>query len=258
VAIVNQAFVRRFWPDGTNPVGKVIWMGPPEELVRASIRPGYRFPRLTIVGAVGDERFEAMDQAPEAEVYQLYAQSTETASTLFLAVRSRGNPSAIVSHMRSAVKETDPLVPLAQVATMGELVRESGGRRRVAAVLVSAFAALSLLLAVVGIYGVAAQFVVYRSRELGIRMAVGATRRNVMALVLREGGLTALAGAATGVVAALVASRYIKDVLFDVAPTDPATYAGIALLLLATVVVAIAIPARRAARIPPAVVLRGE
>jgi putative ABC transport system permease protein len=258
VAIVNQAFVRRFWPDGSDPLGKVIWMAPPEELVRGMLPARYRFPRLTIVGVVADERFEAIDQVPEAEVYQLYEQSTETASTLFLAVRARGNMSSVVSHMRQSVKATDALVPLAQVATMGELVRESGGRRRIGAILVSVFGALSLVLAVVGIYGVAAQFVVQRSRELGIRLAVGASRHNVMWLVLREGGVTALAGAAVGIGGALVGARYMKEVLYGVGPTDPLTYAAITLMLFATVLVAISIPARRAARIPPASVLRGE
>ena len=258
VAIVNQAFARRFWPDGSDPVGKVIWMGPPEQLIRSTSRPGFRFPRLTIVGVVADERFDAIDQPARAEVYHPYAQSTETPSTLFLTVRSRGEPASIVTHMRQSVKEADALMPLAEVATTAQLVRESGGRRRIAAILVSAFAALSLILAVVGIYGVAAQFVVQRTREIGIRLAIGAGRRDVMSLVLREGGVTALAGATVGMAGALASSRYIRDVLFSVDPTDPVTYAAIALVLLATVLVAIAIPARRAARIPPATVLRGE
>lgn len=255
VAIVNETFVKRFWPDGADPVGRIIWMGPPEELIS---RPRFRFPRLTIVGVVSDERFAALDQTPEAEVYQLYAQSTETPSTLFLTVRARGAPTTLVSHLRQAVRQADPLVPLAQVATMGELVHESGARRRIAAVLVTAFAALSLLLAVIGIYGVAAQFVVQRSRELGIRLALGATPRAVMGLVLREGGVTALAGAAAGVAGALAGGRYLKSVLFEVTPTDPVTYGAIGVLLVLAVLIAVGIPARRAARIPPPVVLRGD
>ena len=260
VAVVNETFARRFWPLGRTDaaVGRIIWMGPPEELARAVLPSEYRFPRLTIVGVVADERFTSVDEAPQAEVYQVYSQTTETASTLFLVARTRAEPAAVVAHMRAAVREVDPLMPLAQVATMGELLRDSTARRRVGALLVSVFAVLSLVLAVVGIYGVAAQFVVQRTRELGIRLAVGASRRDVMRLVLREGGVTALAGAVLGIVGAVLGSRWVKEVLYGVTPTDPVTYAAIAVVLLAAVLVAVGIPARRAARIPPGAVLRGE
>ena len=260
VAVVNETFARRFWPQGKpdDAIGKVIWMGPPEDLARSVLPSEYRFPRLTIIGVVADERFAAIDAAPQAEVYQVYSQTTETASTLFLAARTRANPGAVVAHMRASVREVDPLMPLAQVATMGELLRDSSARRRVGALLVSVFAVLSLVLAVVGIYGVAAQFVAQRTRELGIRLAVGASRGDVMRLVLREGGVTALAGALVGIAFAVVGSRYLKAVLFGVTPTDPATYGAIALILLGAVLFAVGIPARRAARIPPGAVLRGE
>jgi predicted permease len=257
VAVVNEAFARRFWPQG-DPVGKIIWMGPPEEMLGPNRQPGYRFPRLTIVGVVADERFQALDAPPQPEVYQLYAQSTETPSTLYVAVRSPGDPATVAGEIRTAVRELDAAMPLAQVATARELMRVSSARRRLSTLLVAGFAVLALGLAMVGIYGIAAQFVTQRTRELGIRIAVGAGTGQVMRLVLREGGLTALAGATAGLVGAVAGARLMRDVLFGVTPTDPVTYLGITIVLVAVVLAATSVPALRAARIAPASVLRGD
>jgi len=257
VAIVNQTMARRFWP-GRDPVGAMIWMGPPEAMVSSLLPPGFSFPRLTVIGVVADERFESLDQPPEPEVYQLYSQSTETPATLYLAVRTRGEPVLVIPALRAALRAVDPSMPLAEVATVGELMRESGARRRFGALLVSGFAALALGLALVGVYGVAAQFVAQRRRELAIRLALGAGVGEVVRLVLREGAGTALAGGAIGIGAALALSGLMRAVVFEVGPGDPVTYATCALVLLAAVIVAAFLPARRAAQLPPAAVLASE
>ncbi|HEU4955234.1 MAG TPA: ADOP family duplicated permease, partial [Gemmatimonadales bacterium] len=257
VAVINQAMARRFWP-GRDPVGTTIWMGPPEEMVTSIVGPDFRFPRLTVVGVVADERFESLDQPAEPEVYQLYAQSTETPSTLYLAVRARGEPTLVIPGLRAALREVDPTMPLAEVATVRELMRESGARRRFGAVLISGFAALALALALVGVYGVAAQFVAQRRRELAIRLALGAEVRQIVRLVLKEGAGTALAGGAIGIVVALGLSGLMRAVVFEVRPSDPVTYAACSVALLAAVLLAALLPARRAAKLPPAAVLGSE
>jgi hypothetical protein len=257
VAIINQTMARRFWP-GRDPVGATIWMGPPEAMVSSLLPPGFSFPRLTVIGVVADERFESLDQPPEPEVYQLYSQSTETPAALYLAVRTRGEPVLVIPSLRAALRAVDPSMPLAEVATVGELMRESGARRRFGALLVSGFAALALGLALVGVYGVAAQFVAQRRRELAIRLALGAGVGEVVRLVLREGAGTALAGGAIGIGAALALSGLMRAVVFEIGPGDPVTYATSALVLLAAVIVAAFLPARRAAQLPPAAVLGSE
>ena len=257
VAIINQAMARRFWP-GRDPLGATIWMGPPEAMVSSIVPAGFRFPRLTVIGVVADEHLESLDVPPEPEVYHLYAQSAETPATLYLAVRTRGEPARIVPALRASLRSVDPTIPLAEVATVSELMRESGARRRFGAILVTGFAALALVLALVGVYGVASQFVAQRRRELAIRLALGAGIGEIVRLVLREGAGTALAGGAVGLAAALALSGLMRAVVFEVRPDDPVTYAGCALVLLAAAIVATLLPARRAARLPPAAVLGSE
>jgi ABC-type antimicrobial peptide transport system permease subunit len=149
-------------------------------------------------------------------------------------------------------------MPLAEVATVSELMRESGARRRFGALLVAGFAALALGLSLVGVYGVAAQFVAQRRRELAIRLCLGAGIGEIVRLVLREGAGTALVGGAMGIGAALALSGLMRSVVFEIRPNDPLTYAVCALVLLAAVLVAALLPARRAARLPPAAVLGSE
>lgn len=257
VAVLNETMAKRFWPKDT-PLGKTIWMGPPEEMIASRLPPGFRFPRLLVVGVVADERFEALDQPPQPEVYQLYSQSTETSPVLYLAVRSRRDPASLVGDIRAVLRQVEPAMPLAEIATGQQLLRESGARRRFSALLVTGFAILALSLAVVGIYGVAAQFVTQRTRELGIRMALGAGESRVLGLVLGEGLRTSIVGMVVGLAAAFALGGVMRDMIFGVTPTDPVTYVAITGILLAAVLLATLLPARRATRIPPALVLRGE
>jgi predicted permease len=257
VVVVNQTMARRFWPGGS-PIGKMLWLGPPEHMVSSILPAGFRFPRLTVTGVVADERFESLDVPPEPEIYQLYAQSTETSPALYLAVRSKRAPAAVVADLRNVLREVDPTMPLAEVATVGQLLRESGARRRFGALLVTGFAILALTLAFVGVYGVAAQFVAQRRRELAIRLALGASDDRVVRLVLREGLVTASAGAVVGLCVALGLGGVMRDVIFEVGPGDPVTYLTSAAVLLAAILLATIVPARRAARLPPAAVLASE
>lgn len=149
-------------------------------------------------------------------------------------------------------------MPLAEIATAQQLLRESGARRRFGALLVTSFALLALCLAIVGIYGVAAQFVTQRTRELGIRMALGAGESRVIRLVLGEGLRMSIVGVVAGLGGALALGGVMRDLIFGVTPTDPLTYVAMSGLLLVAVVVATLVPALRATRIPPALVLRGE
>jgi len=257
VVVINETMAQKFWPNAS-PLGTTLWLGPPEEFIASRLPPGFRFPRLTIVGIVADERFEALDATPGSEVYQLYSQSTEFASVLYLAARAKGEPLDLVTSLRAAVREVDNTMPLAEVATMAQLKRESSARRRFGALLISAFALLALTLAVVGIYGVAAQFVMHRRRELAIRMALGAEHGRVVGLVMREGLLTAIIGAVVGLAAALMLSRTMSDLLFGIQPIDPLTFVLTPVVLFLAVAAATMLPARRAAQIPPADVLRSE
>jgi putative ABC transport system permease protein len=257
VAVVNEAMARRFWP-GEDPIGKMMWMGPPEHMIASLLSEGYHFPRLTVVGVVADERFDALDAPPKPEVYQLYGQGGEISSSLYLAVRSAREPTALIADLRGALRQVDPTLPLAQIATAGDLVRESSAKRRFGALLVTSFAGLALSLSLVGVYGVAAQFVAQRRRELAIRLALGAADASVVRLVLREGLVTALTGATAGLGAAFALGGIMRDVIFQVSTADPATYLASAGLLLVSVVLATFIPARRASRLPPAEVLAAE
>lgn len=257
VAIVNHAMARRFWP-GASPIGKTLWLGPPEHMVSSLLPPGFRFPRLTVIGVARDELFESLDLPPEPEVYQLYAQSTETSPTLYLVVRSPRESAAIAADLRGVLRDVDPTMPLAEVATIRQLMRESGARRRFGTFLLAGFATLALTLALVGVYGVAAQFVAQRRRELAIRLALGASEGRLVRLVLREGLVTALLGVAVGFAVAFGLSGAMRDLTFEVRPTDPLTYLVSAALLLAAILLATFMPARRASRLPPAVVLSSE
>ena len=257
VVVVNETLAKRFFPAG-DAVGKRLWLGPPESMVASLLPAGFRFPRLTIVGVVADERFAALDEPPQPEIYAPYGQSTETPSAFYLAVRSPREPTALVAELRAALRDVDAAMPLAEVATARELMRESGARRRFGTLLVTSFAVLALGLAVVGVYGVVAQFVTQRSRELSIRMALGAGSDRVVGLVVREGLMTAIAGAVLGLGAALAVARVMRDVLFGVTTTDPVTFVVIPVVLTLAVVLASAVPALRATRIPPAGALRGD
>jgi predicted permease len=257
VAVVNETAARKFWPGGS-PVGQTIWMGPPEALVASVNPPGFRFPRLRVVGVVADERFTGLDQPPADEVYQLTDQVTERASVMYVVVRSAGDPLALAAAVRREVRALDPYQPVAEVASMSDLVRRAMAPRRFSTSLVGAFAALALMLAAVGLYGVVSYSVAQRRREIGVRMALGASARSVLRLVAAQGLKPALVGAAVGLVGAMVLTRLMGSMLFGVAPSDPLAVLGAAALLAGVAALASVVPARRVLRVHPAEALRAE
>jgi putative ABC transport system permease protein len=175
-----------------------------------------------------------------------------------LAVRASGDPHALVAGIQRIVWSIDPDQPITNVRTLDEVLSASTAQRRFTMTLLLSFAALALGLALVGVYGVVAYAVAQRTREIGIRIALGATRRDVVALVVASGLKWSVAGVAVGLVGAVAAGRLLTGLLFSVTPTDPATFAAIALGVVAVALTASYVPARRAASVDPASALRTE
>jgi putative ABC transport system permease protein len=243
VALVNETFARRFFP-GEDPIGKVI----------ETDEDGTR--RREIVGVVGDVRFDSLDSHPEPEYYVPYPQSPETSVTLV--VRAAKDPSSLAPMLREQVRALDPSLPLYAVRTMEEYLAASVADRRVIALLLGSFAAVALALAATGLYGVLAYSVSRRTREIGIRVALGARPGDVLKLVVTQGMLLTLTGVAIGLAGGLLLTRFLSGLLFGVRPTDPLTFAGVSALLAAVALLACYLPARRAARVDPVTALHYE
>jgi len=243
--IVNETLARRYYPAGA--VGRRLKEGGPE-------RPNN--PWMTIVGVVGDVKYSGLHVAPEPEFYLSYRQSPQLRR--FVVVRTASDPRAMAPAIRSAIASIDRDVPLGRVYTIDELIATSIAAPRFRATLLTIFAVTGLALAAIGIYGLMAYTVSERARELGVRVALGATARDVMRIVLGEALVLAASGVAAGVTGALAASRLIGAFLFGIAPTDPTTFVSIAAILVATALAGSYVPARRAARVDPMTTLRSE
>jgi putative ABC transport system permease protein len=244
ITIINESMARRFWPN-EDPIGKRIKIGPPAGN-----------PWITIVGVVRDVHQEGLDANISFQSYEPLAQRAR--ATLQLAVRSSGDASAITASVRSELRRLEPALLIDQVQTMTQRIGQSVAPRRLNLVLFGLFAALALVLASVGLYGVIAYSAVQRTQEFGIRMALGAEPRDVLRLVLGQGLRLTLTGVGVGIVAALFLTRLLTSLLFGIEPTDPVTIAGVALLLTAVALLACWVPAYRATRIAPTVALRWE
>jgi putative ABC transport system permease protein len=267
VAIVNQELVRRYW-DGRDPIGKVVSVNPPlqvlpksvvEEARRSGALPdNYEPDKFTIVGVADDVLYGGLESAAVPLVYVTYAQSTDTSTNMLLVVRTDGNPLALIGSIREQIGRVDPDQPIANIQTMDTRMAASVAQRRVQMNVLGAFAAMAVLLAAIGIYGVMSYSVTQRSREIGIRLALGAARRDVTGLVLRQGLTMVAAGIGVGLAGALLVTRVLRTLLFGVTPTDPVVFTAIVVLLSATAWLATYVPARRAARLDPLVTLRSE
>jgi len=243
VVIVNETAARTFWPDG-HVLGRRVGVG------QGGFGDG-----AEVVGIVGDIRQYA-DSAPKPDVFLPYLQSPNPRMIIF--VRTAGDPAALTGDLRRAVHEVAPAFPVYDVQTMPARVASATAQARFSAVLLAMFAATALSLAVIGIYGVMSLAVSSRTREIGILIALGADQARVRRSVVREGlGLVAI-GALIGVGGALVCTRVLRTMLFDLTPTDPVTYVGIIAVLGAAATAASWIPARRAARVDPVIALRAE
>jgi putative ABC transport system permease protein len=245
VVIVNETFARHFFA-GEDPLGRRMVVG-----TGAEDRP------REIVGVVGDVRHAGLDAETTPEMYVPYLQ--ESAGRLTIVTRARaGDAGAIAASVRQSVREVDKDQPVYNVRPMTQLLADSVARRRFNMLLLGLFAAVALLLAALGLYGVMAYSVTRRTHELGIRIALGAQTRDVLRLVVRQGMALVAVGLVIGVCAALVVTRLIRTLLFGVSNVDPLTYAGVALLLLVVTLVACLVPARRATKVDPMVALRYE
>ena len=255
VAIVNHALVRRFWPN-ENPVGKVITLYPPESLIQpGQLPPGYHIPRITIVGVVADAHYGSLSSPASPLVYAPLVQNDWT-NSMAVTVRAGGDLTQLASAARNAVAEIDKNQPLASLFTMDEIVNASVAQPWLQSVLLGLFAALAVILAAIGIYGLISYSVAQRSGEIGIRMALGANRSMVLKMVLAHALSLAARGLLIGLICAAIFTRVLSSVLFAVKPTDPAIFALVLVFLFAVVLLASYIPARRATRVEPVSALR--
>jgi putative ABC transport system permease protein len=252
VVLVNEVLAQTYWP-GQDPIGKRMRMGGSN-----SERPW-----MTVVGILKNERHNGVTGIVKEKFYVPYAQfplarGGDAARGMTLVARTGSDPMSLVGPIRAAVRRIDPNLPVANVRPMTEVVDTSLATPRLTGSLLSIFAGLALLLAGVGVAGVLAYLVSRRRREIGIRMALGASRANVLGIVLRRGVGYAGAGIVVGAVAALFLTRLMEGMLYGVAPRDPVTFGAVVLLLLGVAVAASAVPAIRAARVDPLEALRGD
>lgn len=246
VVVVDEGLIRRYWPN-EDAIGKRITFGD-----AADSTAEWR----EIVGVVGYTKHEGLDAESRVQVYMPLLQQGLPFSDVV--VRTRGDPEAMVSALRARVQEMDRDLPLSRVSTVERLISESFGQRRFSMFLLGLFAALALVLASIGIYGVMSYSVAQRSHEMGLRMALGAARGTVVKLILTQGMSLVALGVGIGLVGAFALTRVLRTQLFGVQPTDPLTYVLVTLLLTAVAVIATLGPALRATRVDPIVALRQE
>jgi putative ABC transport system permease protein len=243
VALINEQMAKTFWP-GQNPVGR-------------RFRPTFAGGAWTeIVGVVSDVRHASLDKPPDPEVYVPFAQNP--ASQLNLAIRTAQDPVSQAAAIRAVINSVDPDQAVYNLRPMEELIFESVGQPRFRTWLIGAFAIIAMALTAIGIYGVMSYAVAQRTREIGVRMALGAQLSDVIAAVGRQGLRLTLLGLAIGFVGALAFTRILKSLLYQVAPTDLTTFITVAILVLCVAIVATWGPARRAAQVDPMEALRYE
>ena len=256
VAIVNETMARRFWP-GEEVLGK--------RLRLFYDKAPYRW--RTIVGVVPDTRYRYDEPGRRRLVPQVFfrheqepdePQWNSSKAFVSLVVRTAGEPAALATAVHAAIWAVDKDQPILHVETMDQVLWESVAAPRIYMLLLGIFAAIALVIASAGIYGVSAYAVVQRTREIGIRLAIGATSREILTLILRHGMLLMVVGAGIGVAGTLALTRVISGFLFGITVTDASTLVSVLLLFVAVALAATLIPARRAARIDPAVAFRHE
>jgi len=251
VALINQTLARQMWP-GTedlpgDPLEARITFGDPAD---AEVE------WLSIVGVVGDIRPNSLEMEPRAEIYLPLLQSSTDQATLLLKGQGRRLPE--VAPVRSAVRRIDPALPLYRVISLREVVASTYAQEQFMVVVVGLFAAIALVLAAIGVYGVVSYTVAQRSHEMGLRMALGSPKSAVMSLIVSQSMVPVLIGLVVGALTAWLVGRLLEGLLFGVSPSDPTTLIAVLLLLAATALLAICLPALRAVRADPMVVLREE
>jgi predicted permease len=243
VVLINEEAARKHFA-GEDPIGK-----------RVAVYQGGFDKGAEIIGVVGDVRFGTIDSTARPDTYISYGQARISRMMIF--VRTSGDPLLLASAVRNVVRAFAPLNPVYDIRPMSTRVATASAQARFSAVLLALFAGVALVLAMMGIYGVMAFGVAQRTREIGIRVALGADRGRVLALILREGALLAGAGVMIGSVAAVAFTRVLRTMLFEVTATDVPTYGTMILVLAVAVLLASWVPARRAASVDPVTALRG-
>jgi putative ABC transport system permease protein len=249
ILIINDALARLYFP-GKDPVGQKIQTGDPDP--RAAWE--------TIVGVVADVKYSGLDAPSDPTLYTPYFEPgwTSWSREMFIVARTNADPKAVASTLRGAVQSLDGNLPVSDIRTMNDLLSKSVAQPRFRTLLLGIFAAVALLLAVVGIFGVMSYLVGRRTQEIGVRMALGASRGDVLRMILGEGLRVVLIGVSLGLVEALLLGRLVKSLLFGIQPADPLAFLGSAILLTIVALAACYFPARRAMSVDPMVALRHE
>ena len=240
VLLVNQTLARQLWP-GESPIGKGTLFG------RA---------RLEVIGVVGDVRQDGLRQPPGGAIYVPISRFPRATLKIFL--RSAQEPASLAAMARAAIKELDPEQPISEIAPLTQVVADTVARPRFLTLLLLVFGSVALALAALGVYGVLSFAVTQRTREIGIRMALGARTEDILRLVVGEGAALSALGAAAAVPAAIAGGRLIRSLLYEVRPADPVVLVFAIVFLVAVGLLAASLPARRAAHISPMEALRNE
>ena len=238
MALISESAVKEF--GGKDPIGEQIDMGDP----------------VTIVGIVSDARRRSLDIAPQAAVYLAYTQFV--LPYMGAIIRTDRGAGAVASAVKAAVAQIDPDLPIGDVRTMAQIIEDSTGEPRFRSFLIASFAALALLLAGVGVYGLISFTVTQRVPEIGVRLALGASPRQVFAQVIGQGLRLAMVGVVLGLVATAAATTLLRGLLFNTSTTDPLIYGSLSVLLLTIAALACYVPARRAMKVDPMTALRAE
>jgi predicted permease len=242
VVVINETMARQIWPN-EEPLGK-------------RIKHGFKEQIAEVIGVIGDVKYAGLDQQTKPEMYAPFAQ--RPFPFLRIVARTKSDPASLIAAVRNESRALDKDQPIDKITTMTSVVGASIATRRFYMQLLGTFAALAFILASVGIYGIVSYSVAQRTREIGIRVALGAQQNDVLRLVLREAFRLTLLGVVLGLMGAFAATRVLTSLLFEVKPVDPATFIGLALLLTAVALLASYIPARRATKVDPLVALRYE
>jgi ABC-type antimicrobial peptide transport system permease subunit len=246
--MVSESFARRYWP-GQDAIGKRIRYGGADSTN----------PWMQVIGVAGNVKYNSLRQDPEAEpvIYGALLQS-EVIINMSLVVRTHNSPEAMLGPLREEMQRIDPAIPVYNVATLRERMRKDSAETRSYGLLLALFAALALVLAAVGIYGVMSYWVTQRTREMGIRLSFGAKPRDLQRLVIGEGLRLALLGITAGALGSVLVTRAMTSLLYGVKPFDPVLFAVLAAGLTIVVILACYIPARRATKVDPMIALRYE
>jgi ABC-type antimicrobial peptide transport system permease subunit len=251
VAVINETMARTYWTDTSAVVGGRIRVGNPNN------------PWATVIGIVADERHNGVTGIVKEKFFIPHSQwhivtGGNLIRSVFVVARTSGDPMSVAGAIRGEVRQLDPTLPVANVRPMTAVVAAALATPRLTGFLLGAFAAIALALAAVGIYGVLAYLVSQRTQEIGVRLAVGADRSQVLQMILRQGMALSVSGIAVGLAAALLLTRLMQSLLYQVKPADPVTFVAVPFLLLLVSLIASYVPALRATRVSPLIALRTQ